>query len=54
MNILTEAVWLPKRVNNKCPAIILAANRIARVPGRITFLTVSIITIKDIRAAGVP
>lgn len=44
----------PKRVNNKCPAIILAERRTAKVPGRITFLIVSIITIKGIRIAGVP
>lgn len=42
------------RVINRCPAIILAINRTARVPGRIIFLIVSIITIKDIRAIGVP
>jgi hypothetical protein len=45
---------LPRRVNNKCPAIILAANRIAKVPGRIIFLIVSIHTIKGIRTGGVP
>ena len=28
----------PNRVNNKCPAIIFAANHTARVPGRIKFL----------------
>lgn len=44
----------PNRVNSKCPAIILAANRIANVPGRITFLIVSIHTINGIRTAGVP
>lgn len=45
---------LPNKVSNKCPAIMLAANRTARVPGRITFLTVSINTINGISAAGVP
>ena len=44
----------PSNVNNKCPATILAASRIDRVPGRITFLTVSIITITGINATGVP
>ena len=32
----------PNRVNNKYPAIIFAANRTAREPGRIKFLIVSI------------
>ena len=44
----------PKRVRSKCPAIMLAASRTARVPGRMTFLTVSMITINGIRAPGVP
>lgn len=42
------------KVNNKWPAIIFAVNRIARVPGRITFLIVSIHTIKGISTPGVP
>jgi len=46
--------WDPKSVNNKCPATMLAASRIESVPGRITLLTVSIITITGIRATGVP
>lgn len=46
--------WLPSRVNNKWPATILAANRIAKVPGRIKDLTVSIKTITGIKAGGVP
>jgi hypothetical protein len=41
-------------VINKCPAIIFAVNRTARVPGRIKFLIVSINTIKGIRIGGVP
>lgn len=44
----------PRRVINKCPAIIFAANRTAKVPGRITFLIVSIQTMKGINAGGVP
>lgn len=44
----------PNSVNNKCPAIILAERRTANVPGRITFLIVSIITIKGIKTEGVP
>lgn len=43
-----------KRVNSKCPAIILAVNRIERVLGRIKFLIVSINTIKGINIKGVP
>ena len=39
---------------NRCPATMLAARRTARVPGRISLLTNSIITIKDIRTPGVP
>lgn len=45
---------LPRRVIKRWPAIILADSRIAKVPGRITFLIVSIITIKGIRTGGVP
>ena len=41
-------------VNNKCPAIIFAVNRIANVPGRIIFLIVSIHTINGIKILGVP
>lgn len=44
----------PNNVNNKCPAIILAESRTAKVPGRIIFLIVSIITIKGINTPGVP
>jgi len=46
--------WDPNNVNNKWPATILAANRIANVKGRIIFLTVSIITITGIKNLGVP
>lgn len=45
---------LPSNVNKRWPAIILADKRTARVPGRIIFLIVSIITIKGIRTEGVP
>jgi len=51
---LAAGPWEPKSVNNKCPATILAASRIESVPGRITFLTVSITTITGIKATGVP
>jgi len=46
--------WEPRRVNNKCPAIMLAPSRTDRVPGRIILLTVSMITIIGIRIPGVP
>lgn len=52
--LLALAVWLPSRVNKRCPAIIFADRRTANVPGRIVFLIVSIITMKDMRADGVP
>lgn len=45
---------LPKSVKSKCPAIMLAVSRIARVIGRITILIDSIITINGIRIGGVP
>jgi hypothetical protein len=54
INIPEAAVWLPNRVRRRWPAIILAERRMASVPGRITFLTVSMTTIKDIKAGGVP
>ena len=41
-------------MSNKWPATILAASRIAKVAGRITLLTVSIITIIGIKNPGVP
>lgn len=44
----------PNRVKSKWPAIILAANRTAKVPGRIILLIVSISTINGIRMGGVP
>ena len=44
----------PRRVRRRCPAIILADSRTAKVPGRMTFLIVSIRTIKGIRGPGVP
>lgn len=44
----------PRSVISKWPAIMLAVNRMAKVPGRITFLIVSIHTMKGIRIGGVP
>jgi hypothetical protein len=44
---------LPRSVSTRCPAIMFAVNRTARVPGRIMFLTVSLHTMNGISAAGV-
>jgi hypothetical protein len=41
-------------VSRRCPAIMFAARRTARVPGRIMLLIVSMHTMKDIRNGGVP
>lgn len=46
--------WFPSRVRRRCPAIMFAASRTARVPGRMVLLTVSIHTMNDISAGGVP
>jgi hypothetical protein len=42
------------KLNNKCPAVILAANRTLNVIGRIKILKVSIKTINLIKTTGVP
>lgn len=44
----------PSRDNSRCPAIMLAASRTARVMGRMRSLIVSMITINGIKGAGVP
>lgn len=49
-----DAPVFPSKVNKRCPAIILAESRIAKVPGRIIFLIVSMQTIKGIKIVGVP
>ena len=49
-----EGPVFPNRVSKRWPAIMFAASRILRVPGRIMFLMVSINTINGIRAKGVP
>jgi hypothetical protein len=54
MNVEREFPVFPNNVNNKCPAIMLADNRTASVPGRIILLIVSIKTIKGINTGGVP
>ena len=46
--------WPPSKDNNKWPAIMLAANRTAKVKGRINILTDSITTINGINTPGVP
>ena len=50
----TNGPWDPNKVNNRWPATIFAANRIANVAGRIILLTVSIRTITGIKNLGVP
>lgn len=53
--LLIEVLICPARRDSKrWPAIMLAASRIARVAGRIVWLTASIITIKGINGPGVP
>lgn len=54
INVDSEFPVFPKRVRSKCPAIILAESRTAKVPGRIIFLIVSIKTINGINTGGVP
>lgn len=49
-----ETPDLDNREIRRCPAIMLAANRIAKVRGRIRELVSSIPTIKGMRAPGVP
>jgi hypothetical protein len=44
----------PNKVIKRWPAIMFAVNRIAKVPGRIIFLIVSIHTMKGINIGGVP
>lgn len=45
---------LDNKVKRRCPATMLAISRTAKVNGRIIFLMVSIKTMKDINATGVP
>jgi hypothetical protein len=51
--VLLAAIWLPRRVRRRCPAIRLAVSRTERVKGRIILLIVSIKTINGIRRTGV-
>lgn len=50
----SEGPIFPRRVINKWPAIMLADSRIAKVPGRIILLILSIHTINGIKIGGVP
>jgi len=56
ITVISEAVGpiFPSSVISRCPAIIFAANRTERVIGRMILLIISIHTINDIRAIGVP
>jgi len=51
---LFDGPLFPSSVNNKCPAIIFAVKRTARIAGRIRLLIVSMITINGINIVGVP
>lgn len=51
--ILIFGPIFPNRVKSKCPAIMLAVNRIVKVNGRIRFLTDSMHTINGISRVGV-
>ena len=50
---LNETPWFRNNTSDKLPAIILAARRTAKVPGRMTFLLVSIRTLNGINTRGV-
>jgi len=52
--VLTDIREFLSKVSNRCPAIKFAVRRTHNVIGRIRFLIISIITIKDTKAVGVP
>lgn len=52
--VLRVGPVFPIKVRSKCPAIMLAVSRTAKVPGRIILLIVSMHTINGIRSQGVP
>ena len=54
INVIIDGPVFPNSVIKRCPAIIFAVSRTAKVPGRIIFLIVSIHTINGIRTPGVP
>jgi len=51
---LIDGPLFPSNVNSRCPAIMFAVKRTAKVPGRIRFLIVSMMTINGISMVGVP
>jgi hypothetical protein len=51
---LIDGPLFPSKVNSRCPAIMFAVNRTAKVPGRIRFLIVSMMTMNGINMVGVP
>jgi len=51
---VSEIKEFPSSVIRRCPAIRLAVSRTHSVRGRIKFLDSSIITMKGMRAVGVP
>jgi hypothetical protein len=53
LRVLLAAIWFPKSVRRRCPAIRLAVSRTERVKGRIRLLIVSIKTINGMRRTGV-
>lgn len=54
IKLLIDSPEEPKSDSSRCPAIIFAVNRIAKVNGRIINLIDSMITIKGIKIKGVP
>lgn len=54
IKLLIDSPDDPRRDSNRCPAIMFAVSRIAKVNGRIISLIDSIITIKGIKIKGVP
>lgn len=51
---LIDGPLFPSKVNSRCPAIMFAVSRTAKVPGRIRFLIVSMMTMNGISMVGVP
>jgi hypothetical protein len=51
---LMDGPLLPSKVSSRCPAIMFAVSRTAKVSGRMRLLIVSIITINGINIVGVP
>ena len=51
---LIDGPLFPSKVSSRCPAIIFAVKRTARVPVRIRLLIASVMTINGISIVGVP